>query len=251
MKHLGTMCVVLLLCLGCGGPQEPAHGDLSTAAHYKEARRHERVADGHDEAVKRNRERVGTRRVECINRPLAGTPTSGTENLQVMKPCWTSEEDPASVAHRRSARNQRLLAAEHRAKARALLLAEQKACRGLAETDISRSPFWHRDDISSVTPLKKRGAVTGVTVVFKKVRGLSVEWMTRSVACHRARAAALGFRTDFMVYCPLMLASIEAEVTESKAGIVVTITSKRSEMAAAALGRVRDGERLIKRSRSR
>ncbi len=230
--------------VACGGPQkDQPHSHLSTSEHHTEARRHDKIAEGHEHAVKRNRERVAPGEMTCIDRPLAGVPSSGGERVPVARPCWTREMDPANIAHKREAKRHRNEARAHRAKARMLIEAEKRDCWGLGEDETSHSPFWHREDIASVTPIKRGKTIVGVKTVFKKVRGLSLQWMTRAVKCHKSRAAAAGYKMAYMTYCPLMLPDTKATVAESPAGLVVTITSPRSEMAAAALGRARHGHK--------
>jgi hypothetical protein len=55
--------------------------------------------------------------------------------------------DPSAEARRR--------AADHRAASQALRSAEASACAGLSERDRDESPFAHREDIASVTPLNE------------------------------------------------------------------------------------------------
>jgi len=240
----------LILVASCGAPaQETRHNHLSAAEHHTEARRHDQLAAGHERAVKRNYESMGRGGIQCIDRPLAGEPTSGGERIPIIKPCWTREMDPANIAHKRQAARQRRLAQEHRARAEALVRAERRSCRGLGVTEMSHSPFWHHDDIVSIQPLKRGNRVIGVRTVFRKVRGLTVQWMGRAVSCHKARAAALGYKGHYMEYCPLVLPDIQTSVSETRAGIVVDVTSRRSEIAAAALGRVQDGPEGLRKHR--
>jgi len=81
--------------------------------------------------------------------------------------------------------------------------------------------------------------VIGARVLFRRVRGLDAGWMRRAVACHQARAAALGYPPRVMSYCPLMVAPTTATVEVSGDLIAVTITARRDEDAAAVLGRAR------------
>lgn len=234
--------VSLLVAVACGGPtKEAPHGHLSTSEHHTEAERHDKIAEGHERAVQRNYESQGRGEIQCVDQPLAGQPTSGGERIPLIKPCWTREMDPANIAHKRAAARHRRLAAEHRSRAEMLARIERRNCRGMGVAELSHSPFWHREDVLRFEPIKRGNRLLGVRTVFKKVRGLSVQWMGRAVACHKARAAAIGYKTRYMPYCPLMLPHIETAVRETPEGIVVDITSKHGEMAAAALGRVQDG----------
>jgi hypothetical protein len=125
----------------------------------------------------------------------------------------------------------RELAQKHRAASTALLEAEARACSGLSEDDRDISPFYHREDIASVSPFKetvKAGKGTtqkevGVTVVFRAVPGLTAEWLQHVMDCHVARAAAVGHYMPEMAYCPLVPNGAKANVTSAGGGFAVNV----------------------------
>ena len=121
-----------------------------------------------------------------------------------------------------------------------LVEAEAQRCEGIGVDEREHSPFFHRDDIRSVEPLSVQGQVQGARVWFRKVPGLTVEWMRRDIACHLARAAAMGYSTSEMPYCPLMLEGVSAEITEVPEGIIVELRAPRAAIARAVLGRAED-----------
>jgi hypothetical protein len=213
---------------------------LSATEHQDEALRHDREARERDSArTPRGKPEAGAGQSEygCYGdgREMP-EPTSGGERVPVLRPCWTaategsSENEKDAAAHRREA-------ARHRSMAAALWRAEKRACAGLGQADIEQSPFFHREDIARVEPLRSGSQVRGAVVVFRAVRGLSADWMRKAVSCHEARAAALGYPPQHMSYCPLMAAPTSATVVLNGAEITVTITAQRDEDAAAVLAR--------------
>jgi hypothetical protein len=153
--------------------------------------------------------------------------------------CWTTDSNP-TAEHRADADAHKKLAAEHRAAAQALRDAESSACAGIDEDDLATSPFYHRDDITSVTEAQRsavharheQNVPSGGRVVFRAVPGMTAEWLQRLVNCHLARAAAAGYSMPEMSYCPLMLKGANATVTSTGDGFAVDITSNDSATAA-------------------
>jgi hypothetical protein len=116
----------------------------------------------------------------------------------------------------------------------ALASAEASACAGIADDDRDVSPFYHREDIESVSPLseefKSGKTVTkkevGSTIVFRAVPGMTVEWLQRVVDCHVARAASVGHDMPEMAYCPLELKGVKAKVTSTGNGFAINVSSE-------------------------
>jgi len=177
--------------------------------------------------------------IHCVDRPLEGISYSGGEPLEVLRPCWTSVIS-ASEHYSQRARRHRVRAVWHRERAETLLETEHVACAGLGEGEIATSPFSQTEDITSIEEYRVDGALRGARVVFRKLPGLSAKWMHRSIQCHYARAAALGFPRDYMSFCPATLPDVRISVVEEPSGIVVIIAADRDEMAAAVLGRASD-----------
>jgi hypothetical protein len=146
--------------------------------------------------------------------------------------CWTSVSNP-TAEHADDAKRHRELAQKHRAASAALADAEARACVGLSEDDRDVSPFYHREDIESVSPLieeVKAGKGTtkkevGTTIVFRAVPGLTAEWLQRVVDCHLARAAAVGHDMPEMNYCPLVPKGAKAKVTSTGSGFAVNVSA--------------------------
>lgn len=147
--------------------------------------------------------------------------------------CWTSTSNP-TAQHGDDAKQHRDLAAKHRAASTALADAEARSCAGVSAEDRDMSPFAHKEDIQSVSPLTKetksgKGSNTkevGVTVVFRAVEGLTAEWLQRVVDCHLARASSVGHDMAEMSYCPLVPKGAEATVTSAGNGFAVNISAK-------------------------
>jgi hypothetical protein len=106
----------------------------------------------------------------------------------------------------------------------------------MSADDRDISPFYHREDIESVTPLvveqkSGKGVITkevGATVVFRAVPGLTAEWLQRVVDCHLARAAAVGHDMPEMTYCPLVPKGVKATVTSTGNGFAVNVSAEDS-----------------------
>jgi hypothetical protein len=144
-------------------------------------------------------------------------------------PCWSQELNP-TAGHRADAAKLQSTAAEHRKAADALRAAEAKACADLDAADRDLSPFFHRDDIESVEPLYRNAgsrsrALIGATVAFKEIPGLSRDWMQKSLDCHLARNAALGFDAPEMAFCPLAAKGVHADARKGGGHIRVEITA--------------------------
>lgn len=246
MFRSAVVGVVVSLAVGCGPPPAkdtlPATETLSAAEHMTEAQRHDREAAAHQSlAADKTTDREATGApVSCADTSYVGVPTSGGERLRLVHPCWTSVTRPDARHVARAAQHQKW-SGEHRAVAAKLLGAETRACKGLPTEAVDHSPFFHGQDISTVEAIAADGEPRGVRVQFEKVPGLNLEFMERSVQCHQARAAAMGYSTTFMPHCPLALQhiSVTSEVGDS-GQIVVTFRSDRSEVAAAVHGRIED-----------
>jgi hypothetical protein len=156
--------------------------------------------------------------------------------LRVLRPCWTSEQRP-SRHQLDEARTDREEAARHRSVAASMLRAEREACAGLGDDEMSHSPFFHKEDILRVDEVRVDGELHGARVLFQKVPGLDAPWLRRAIACHQARAAAMGYDPQVMSYCPLMVAPTTITV-EAMGGITaVTIVARRDWEIAAVVGR--------------
>lgn len=221
-----------ILLLGCGS-SSPAHrhpAPLSVA-------QHEEHAQGHDAEAQISNERVealtSAGNVECVD--VGGPLNSGGERTPVMKPCWTRAEQ--NDAYLRAAEANREAAREHRAWAKLLLELEETACKDLGEIERETSPFVRRPDIVSVEEYREGKALMGARITFRKVKGLSKAWLTKSIGCHQARAAKLGFPREFMPHCPLALKHTSTSIDETEDTVTATLRSEDPIIAAQIYGR--------------
>jgi hypothetical protein len=160
-----------------------------------------------------------------------GGATKATEVCGGKGGCWTSTSNP-TAQHGDDAKHHHELAAKHRAAGAALTDAEKSACAGISEEDRDISPFYHREDIQSVSVLTEtvksgKGSTqkeVGATVVFRAVPGMTAEWLQRVVDCHLARAAAVGHDMPEMSYCPIMPKGVKAKVTSAGNGFAVNLS---------------------------
>jgi hypothetical protein len=198
--------------LGCGGSQGTNPGDMSAEQHEVTAGQEQAAAQQHEGQY---------------------TPGATAETKTCNKSfCWTSVTNPTQQ-HQSDATEHRELAEKHRAAAQALRDAEAKSCIGISEEDRDQSPFYHKDDVSSVAKVEKTvqrgnikaGQLAGGRAVFRAVPGLTAEWMQRLVNCHVARAASVGYDMPEMAYCPLMVKGATAAVSSAGDGFTVEVTS--------------------------
>ena len=238
MRLQSTVAVIgPLVALSCAGPAASQHAHdrpLSVAEHEAEAQRHERVAADHERSYE-PRADLGSERM-CANGVVPG-PSSGGEEMRVMRPCWTHETNPTAL-HLREADINRREADKHRGEAAALLGAEKRSCAGLGAAEIDHSPFYHREDIVRVEPLLEGRQIRGARVLFRAVPGLSARWLERASRCHLARAAVMGYSDTFMPYCPLALREVEVAIEDTDEGLWIVVRSSRPASAAAIWGRV-------------
>jgi hypothetical protein len=147
--------------------------------------------------------------------------------------CWTARVNPTEQ-HRADAAEHHQIAAKHRAAAQALRDTEASKCAGIEETDRDTSPFYFREDITSVQPItapadpQRAGKSTatrsvGGRAIFRAVPGMTAEWLQRSVNCHIARASVLGHQDPAMSYCPLALKGVHAIVESTGDGFAVEV----------------------------
>jgi hypothetical protein len=193
---------------------------MSAAQHEQAAAAHEAQATGHAEQYN----------------PNAQTQTSNYSNESQCSygGCWTSVTNPTKQ-HMEDAEKHRKMAADHRAASQSLRDAEARACAGISNDDRDISPFYHREDITSVQPAyirrvgKQAGdEQVGVIVTFRAVRGVTAEWLQRVVDCHIARNNALGNDVPEMPYCPLVPKGITAKVSSTGDGFAVRIEATDS-----------------------
>jgi hypothetical protein len=205
---------------------------MSVSEHEAAARQAQRLSKVHAEQYKPE---ASAQRTNC-------SPAKAERNV-----CWTSLTNP-TAGHASDAEHYRKLAAQHRAASEALRAAEASACSSIPADDRDVSPFAHREDIRSVTPLKEevqmgRSVTTrlaGANVVFGAVPGMTAEWLQRVVDCHLARNAAIGHEAASaeMAYCPLTLRGAEARVKSVGDGFAVTIRAADEETSKEILRRV-------------
>ena len=150
---------------------------------------------------------------------------------------WSSKTDLTEEEKQHIAKH-RKEAAEHRAAAKSLRDAEASACGGIAEEDRDISPFYHRQDITSVSEIRPGGewdetrqqTEIGARAVFRALPGVTAEWLQRVADCQIARAAAVGYEMPEMSYCPLALRGVKAHVSSTGSGFAMDVTTSDPEV---------------------
>ncbi len=133
-------------------------------------------------------------------------------------PCWTEIVNPTSHLLE-DARHLERIARAHQAASTHLREVEERECAGVEERDRHTSPFSHADAIATFTidadPAGKR---IGATVTFAAVKGLTVDWLKRVVACHLAIDAETGNDVSAGDPCPLVPRGVRAKVVADPSG---------------------------------
>lgn len=219
-------CLVVAGCGPAAGTQPDA---MSATEHEAAASQEQRAAEGHGEQYDPE---ASVTKKDCAVRASGRSAESG--------PCWTSETNPTEE-HTKDAKHHQDLAAQHRVASETLRTAEARACSGVPEEDRDMSPFAHREEIRSVSPLKEQlrfgksvaDRMAGAEIVFQAIPGMTPEWLQRVVDCHLARNAAIGHEATSaeMAYCPLTLRGAQATVRSVGDGFVVAIRSDDSDVA--------------------
>ncbi len=228
-RHLVTIFTAVLLGACASTPGARPH-DMSAEQHAAEAKKHDSEASSHAAA----------------HDPSASTPQAQCDAIAAKsgKPCWTSSTNP-TAEHQKEAESHAKMAADHRAASKVLLDAEQKACGDLASADRDESPFEHRGDLVSSAKLEstvQSGKVTttklaGASIVVKAVPGLTKEYLQRTIDCHLARNAAMGFAMLDMAFCPLAVKGARATVESAGGGFRVEIRADDPDAAKEVLKR--------------
>lgn len=235
MRFVST-AILALLAASCGAPQSPPRA-MGVDDNLDEARRHEADALRHEQ-IAREAEALGDGAYVCGDVVLADQAHSGTERI-VSAPCWTNEKNVVE-RHLLEAERLRADARAHRARARELRDVEEASCATMPADERTHTPFAHREDIAAVAAELDGDRVVGARIRFHRVEGLTAAWLGTALACHRARAAVLGFDPDYMAYDPSVLANAVTEVIDEPAGVTVVIRAADDATALAVYGRAED-----------
>ena len=167
--------------------------------------------------------------------------TPHDEQVQVVAPqppaaiAWAARiaPTPQQVAQLEALRD---AARSHRMASPAVRAAESTACAGLGDDDRDVTPFFYRDDIVDVQPLRRHdgalaGRLEGAAVTFRRVEGLSPERLQRLVDCQMARDAALQYRVPEVAWCPLAVAGTLGRVAGVESGLEVRMASASADAA--------------------
>lgn len=219
-SRVGFWTVLSVLAVGCGPAAGTQPHAMSAAEHEAAAGEEQQAADSHAE---QHDPKAAVTKKNCATR---------TKGVYAEGPCWTSETNPTE-AHANDAKHHEALAAQHRAASETLRAAEARACAGVPDEDRDISPFAHREDIRSVSPLEEEDKlgktatrrVAGAEIVFRALPGLTAEWLERVVNCHLARNAALGHEaaSTEMAFCPLAPRGVQASVRSVGDGFAVSV----------------------------
>ena len=163
---------------------------------------------------------------------------AAAEEGQASSYCQGGNEATCSSDRANSeAKKLREMAVHHRAAAKALRDAEERACEGMSAKDRDKSPFLRGAEIRSVSQLRgmfgEAGEdFAGATIVFRAEPGVTAEWLQRVVDCHLARDAAVGSDTSEMAMCPLAIPGVGATVASFADGFAVEVLSDNDATAA-------------------
>jgi hypothetical protein len=220
MKIVAITNVALVSCgiaMSCGSPAGTQPHAMSAAEHEAAATQEEQASSAHGAQYEPGASQT---RKSC-------SPTRGGAST-----CWTSQVNP-TAEHAEQEAHHKELAARHRAASESLRSVEVSACAGISESDRDISPFAHREDIRSITPLReevKAGRavsfrLSGAEVTFRSLPGMTAEWLKRVGDCHLARNSAIGHEVSGleMPYCPLTVRGAQASVRSVGDGFVLAV----------------------------
>lgn len=208
---------------------------LGVEGNLAEAERHEADADALERRAAQVEAQPGPH-YSCGDQALVDQTTSGGQRLGIGAPCWSNEAG-AVERDRAAARALRDDARTHRAKARALVVAQRGWCAGLPSAELDHTPFDHREDLAAVSAELDNDRVVGARIRFAKVPGLTADWLRQTLACHQAMAAAGGYEPTAMASCPAVIAGAELTVVDDPAGPIVVLHATDPAAALAIYGR--------------
>jgi hypothetical protein len=223
MRFFGpTLAVAALACSSCALPRAPQPTDVAITQQRRAAAENEHIADT---TAARYDPQATARTSGCATAPPG-------EEANVL--CWSSEVNPTEE-YLKKAQHYRALAAKQRAESEQLRKAEAKACAGVSELDRAQSPFFHPEEVATVTPLRvKDGPVelVGAVIAFQAAREMTEPRLERIVSCHLARNACLDSGRKDVANCPLVLENVWTSVTITRSGLfAISLRSPDPEVA--------------------
>ena len=131
---------------------------------------------------------------------------------------------------------------EHLAAARSLRAAEERTCAGTPEHARDGTPYFRAEDVESVAPLyepvPKSGTVLrGAVLRIRPSAGVTAEMLQRSIECHAARVATLGYDLKGMDACPLAVKNVGYTVISGGDSFLVQMRSRDWDAASEVLRR--------------
>lgn len=126
-------------------------------------------------------------------------------------------------------------AADHLAAGQALRDAESEACEGIAPARRDQNPLLAAGRVLRVEPIADEGAL----LMLAPGSDATEASLQRSIDCHLARMATLGFEEAKMPHCPLALSGVTAEVDEREPSLAVRIEAEDPKTAVEVLRRSR------------
>ena len=133
---------------------------------------------------------------------------------------------------------------EHLAAAESLRAAEERTCAGMPEHARDGTPYFRAEDVESVAPLyepvPKSGTVLrGAVLRIRPSAGVTAEMLQRSIECHAARVATLGYDVKGMGACPLAVKNVGYAVISGGDSFLVQMRSRDRDAASEVLRRAR------------
>jgi hypothetical protein len=226
------------LAAACGGADQQIsrRDDRGWAERMADADQHEQRASEHDQLAVSADARRGPTSFNCGDPVLNDQVTTGGLRVTTWQPCFDLAEE-AAVGHRDAAQRERELARRDRRTAHALVSAELSACAGIPDSERAHSVFAHKTAISKVIPHREAGQLHGVWVEFKRVPGLSADWIRRDIDCQRARWAALGPHPTDSPEDPTLVPGAQVQVFDRGDHVDVLVTTDTTEAGEVALAR--------------
>ena len=172
----------------------------------------------------------------CDNDVLNDQLTTGGLRVTTWTPCWNIDEEARVHQQHRAPRLRVAQQIDPQ-----LERAAAEACASISAREQEHSPFAHRVELVRAEPVRERGELRGVRVVFAKVPGLDAAWLRADIACHQALWRMYGSDPADAVDDPTLVRGARVAVGERGDEVEVVVTSDARGAAEIALERARGG----------
>jgi len=221
-EDMRSPLLLVLALAACGGATKSSpESHLGVAQNLDEARRHDAAAAALEQSAREAAPSGAPADAGCVDPVLADQVSSGGEPLVRWVPCWTRSN--GADARLQQAAAQRAEATRHRQRAGELVRAELDACANVSDAQFDTSVFVHVGDILAVSALIDDDRLEGARIRFRRITGLSAEWLRAAITCQQARAAASGWPSTYLAFDPTIVEGASVTVRTDDDALVVDV----------------------------